>query len=89
MFRFSIRELMLVTLVVGLAIGWCIDRKRGGTVISELSWKAKTLEAAVSFLGFKPSFNDNGLNLEATGSSQGYTYSLQISKDGRLNLSPP
>ena len=27
MFRFSIRELMLVTLVVGLGLGWWADRK--------------------------------------------------------------
>ena len=28
MFRFSIRELMLVTLAVGLAVCWAIDRHR-------------------------------------------------------------
>ena len=28
MFRFSIRELMLVTLVVGLGLGWWLDRRR-------------------------------------------------------------
>jgi hypothetical protein len=28
MFRFSIRELMLVTLVVALAVGWGVDRSR-------------------------------------------------------------
>jgi hypothetical protein len=27
MFRFSIRELMLITLVVGLALGWQIDHR--------------------------------------------------------------
>lgn len=27
MFRFSIRELMLMTLVVGLALGWWIDHR--------------------------------------------------------------
>ena len=27
MFRFSIREMMLVTLVVALAVGWWIDRR--------------------------------------------------------------
>jgi hypothetical protein len=33
MFRFSIRELMLVTLVVALALGWWVDRSQ---IMSEL-----------------------------------------------------
>jgi hypothetical protein len=31
MFRFSIRELMLVTLVAGLIVGWWLDRSRLAT----------------------------------------------------------
>ena len=28
MFRFTIRELVLLTLVVGMGVGWCVDRRR-------------------------------------------------------------
>ena len=46
MFRFSIRELMLVTLVVGLALAWRLDRhqlrselKTAKKVAGEAVWK--------------------------------------------------
>ena len=47
MFRFSIRELMLVTLVVGLVAGWLLDHGRQARAIeSEKAWRlrAQTLE---------------------------------------------
>src|SRR5688572_25650904 len=28
MFRFTIRELLLSTVIVGLGVGWCVDRSR-------------------------------------------------------------
>jgi len=39
MFRFSIRELMLVTLVVALAFGWWLDRS--GLVTGQLIWQQR------------------------------------------------
>ena len=41
MFRFSIRELMLVTLVTALIVGWCLDHG-----IQAASSKKSALEAA-------------------------------------------
>ena len=37
MFRFSIRELVLVTLVVGLALGWWLDRERMAAPLARLA----------------------------------------------------
>ena len=39
MFRFSIRELMLVTLVAVLALGWWVDRSRLAT--DKMIWQQR------------------------------------------------
>lgn len=44
MFRFSIRELMLVTLVVAMAAGWFTDRLMVNSEVSGLKAKLKPLE---------------------------------------------
>ena len=36
LFRFSIRELMLVTLVVGLGVGWCIEHRQAASLRQEM-----------------------------------------------------
>ena len=36
MFRFTIRELVLLTLVVGLALGWWLDRERMAAPLARL-----------------------------------------------------
>ena len=43
MFRFSIRELVLVTLVVAVGIGWCLDR-------SVLMWRNEQLITSMAGL---------------------------------------
>jgi hypothetical protein len=56
MFRFSIRELMLVTLVVGLVVGWGLDHLRLSKSLSEAEkWRkaAGALEHMLSELGWK------------------------------------
>ena len=35
MFRFSIRELMLITLVVGLTVGWWIDHRQNTSTLKK------------------------------------------------------
>jgi hypothetical protein len=47
MFRFSIRELMLVTLTVGLAVAWCVDRSRLATLTKEAE-SSRTLSEALA-----------------------------------------
>ena len=44
MFRFSIRELMLVTLVVALGVGWSIDKLRNANHSKKLESSVKELE---------------------------------------------
>jgi len=54
MFRFSIRELMLVTLVAGLALGWWIDRSQLSQWQREglfLRWQVSTLKEQVGHIG--------------------------------------
>ena len=46
MFRFSIRELMLVTLVAAMGIGWWIDRKQRNITYQE----AAQAESDIRFL---------------------------------------
>jgi hypothetical protein len=55
MFHFSIRELMLVTLVVGLVIGWLIDHRKLSQEVAEAKeWRtcAGALEHALDTLGW-------------------------------------
>ena len=47
MFRFSIRELMLVTLVIGLGCGWGLDHSR--CRIREANWSRACREAFAKF----------------------------------------
>jgi hypothetical protein len=47
MFRFSIRELMLVTLVVALAVGWCLRERRLRAAVNRWRSAAATLEYLV------------------------------------------
>jgi hypothetical protein len=39
MFRFSIREMLLVLLVVGVGLGWWADRRRVADRLEYLEWK--------------------------------------------------
>jgi hypothetical protein len=49
MFRFTIRELALLTLVVGLGVGWWIDRSRLAKTAAK--WEAKAVFVANAMLG--------------------------------------
>ena len=57
MFRFSIRELMLVTMVVGLTIGWWRDHRDLSHKLSAAKvWQNATgaAEHVLNDLGWKP-----------------------------------
>jgi hypothetical protein len=85
MFRFSIRELMLVTLVAGMALGWWLDRQRVRGEIEELSWKGVALARGLEFAGYCTSFTDNELNVEARRSGPNtHPYSFRVRKSGSV-----
>ena len=56
MFRFTIRELVLVTAVAALACGWWIDRARLGNRAE----RATVLEAVVDSAGWKVTYDKRG-----------------------------
>ena len=49
MFRFSIRELMLVTLAVGLAVGWLVDRRMMAVRLDDLDARLAPIESQFNF----------------------------------------
>lgn len=53
MFKFSIRELFLLTLVVGLAIGWCLDHRRMETRNRDSKVAMRELGLAMEAHGFQ------------------------------------
>jgi hypothetical protein len=53
MFRFTIRELVLLTLVVALALSWWIDRTRLAAEFESASNRAAVLEAVVDSAGWE------------------------------------
>jgi hypothetical protein len=88
MFRFSIRELMLVTLVVGLGTGWWLERQREREDVRCLSWKTKAMEQAFDALEYSCSFTENGFSMTTRRNWSGPPpYSLQVSKSGHVTKS--
>jgi len=68
MFRFTIRELLILTVTAGLAVGWWIDRRELGadlTLASEQSrsWesRSKHLELEIDEIGGQ--LADHGLHI--------------------------
>lgn len=60
MFRFSIRDLVLTTLVVGLALAWWIDRTRLAEQAAASSERASVLETAFEATGWRISHDKQG-----------------------------
>lgn len=88
MFRCTIRELMLVTLVVGLAIGWWAERRRDRERVKELSWKTMALEHAMDALEYSCAYSENGLSMTTRHNWSGPPpYSLRVSKSGSVTRS--
>jgi hypothetical protein len=65
--EFSVRDLLLVTVIVALAVVWWVGHQCVASKLSILSQKVKAYEKAAAFLGFDSSFDYGGLTLEATG----------------------
>jgi hypothetical protein len=66
MFRFSIRELLLITAVVALAVGWWVEY-RGETRASEEAafqeWKNRGLEMTLGGKGYTVKTEGNSVTL--------------------------
>ena len=45
MFRFTIRDVLWLTVVVGLAVGWWLDNKRIETEVFKLSSERRAIKA--------------------------------------------
>jgi hypothetical protein len=65
MFRFTIRELVLLTLVVAISIGWWVDRGRMSNEVRRLNvefgqvtWNYTWCILKLKKLGFTPEFRD-------------------------------
>lgn len=60
MFRFSIRELMLVTLVAGLAAGWFVDRSILSSRLDQFDRRLKPFEEEFrSIVSFREEIGEN------------------------------
>jgi hypothetical protein len=70
MFRFSVRELMLVTLVVGLALGWGVDRAKLSALCAKLVGQCEQRKHWLSELGVtvEPDFVGDGEHITMPGS---------------------
>jgi hypothetical protein len=67
MFRFSIRELMLVTLVAGLIVGWWGDhRQQGRTIEAGNAWRhrAAAIEEILVYDGFTVTWKEDQVEIE-------------------------
>ncbi|MFN0021660.1 MAG: hypothetical protein ACKVP0_25715 [Pirellulaceae bacterium] len=53
MFRFSIREMMLVTLVVAISVAWAIDHWRPSNVYRKMDLENTVMEEGLKFLGYE------------------------------------
>jgi hypothetical protein len=53
MFRFSIREMMLVTLVVAVCVAWAIDHWRPGNTYRDMDLRNSAMEAGLKLLGYE------------------------------------
>jgi hypothetical protein len=56
MFRFTIRDLVLLTLVVALGVGWWMDRSR----LASRAERATVLEAVVESAGWEVTHQSRG-----------------------------
>jgi len=63
MFRFTIRDVLLLTLIVGLAVGWWVDHRRLAKLADDgesWKWKANDLAAHWRSAGGTVDWYDTG-----------------------------
>ena len=55
MFRFSLRELLLITVIVALAVGWWVERRQSAEFKTEIEDLKKKLAAPQTRSKIRPS----------------------------------
>jgi hypothetical protein len=60
MFRFTIRELVLLTLVVAMGVGWWLDRSRLATRADSAEERMSVLETIVGSSGWTVKYDKQG-----------------------------
>ena len=63
MLRFSIRELMLVTVVVALISGWAVDHVSNHNEVETWRFRAEACADKVRSLGWKVRFMEDGVSI--------------------------
>ena len=69
MFRFTIRELVLLTLVVAMGVGWSVDRARLVVTRESYRKRAEWSELESKFLRIKLGYPDPGEGFPPASSS--------------------
>jgi hypothetical protein len=70
MFRFTIRELLLLTLAVGLAFGWIIDRHILDSQRETWQWRAQMIAQRLTRLGWTVGWTDERIIVREPGSKE-------------------
>jgi len=60
MFRFTIRDVLLATAIVALAVGWWLDRANLASNLKSVSNRLAVLEAVVGAEGLAITFDQQG-----------------------------
>jgi hypothetical protein len=67
MFRFTIRELVLLTAIAGLAVGWWLDRRDQGHRIYRRDSQIRELASALQNDGFSVAISDKAVVVKRIG----------------------
>src|SRR5678815_5223413 len=81
MFRFSIRELMLITLVVGLGFGWGLDHARLLSRIANWRHCTGALEHAFVKLDYEVSWTEDRSEVKVSKTDGDWTRSYHYDTD--------
>jgi len=63
MFRFTIRDVLLVMVIVGLAVGWCIDHRRQRAAWDQSQTMFRMLDSFLEREGYKASWTHGNTTL--------------------------
>lgn len=86
MFRFSIRELFLITAVVALAVGWWIEHRGKTRATKEAAlqeWKNRVLEVSLAGKGYAVKSEGKSVTLTGEGETSTYTPTSFDHDDGK------
>jgi hypothetical protein len=83
MFRFSIRELLLITAVVALVAGWWLEHRRQAQANALLEWKNRVLEVSLSGKGYEIKTEGKSITLTSEGETMTFTPTSFASNNGK------